>query len=81
MFNPTKCSKPFADRLLRWGIELREFNYVIQHIPWEVNCCADILSRCVSAHDLKYAPSVTLNVIETVESNHQDDIIIQSIDQ
>jgi hypothetical protein len=74
MFNPTNCSKSSADRLLRWGIELRELNYVIELIPGEVNCWADILSRWGAVYDLRYASPVTLNVIETVESNRQDDI-------
>jgi len=29
MYNPFKCSKQSADRLIRWGIELRDFNYII----------------------------------------------------
>jgi hypothetical protein len=77
MFNPTKCTKPTADRLLRWGIELREFRYVIQHISGEINCWADILSRWGAAHDFEASP-VTLNALETVESDADE--TIQPID-
>jgi len=45
MYSPTKCAKPSAERLIRWGIELRDYNYVIHHIPGEDNHWADLLSR------------------------------------
>jgi hypothetical protein len=45
MYNPTKCTKQSAERLIRWGIELRDFNFVIHHISGEDNVWADLLSR------------------------------------
>jgi hypothetical protein len=45
MYNPLKCYKQSADRLIRWGIELRDFNYIIHHIPDELNHWADLISR------------------------------------
>ena len=45
MYSPTKCAKQLAERLIRWGIELRDYNYVIHHIPGEDNHWADLLSR------------------------------------
>ena len=45
MYNPKKCSKQSAERLMRWGIELRDFNFAIHHISGEDNVWADLLSR------------------------------------
>jgi len=45
MYSPTKCAKQSAERLIRWGIELRDYNYVIHHIPGEDNHWAHLLSR------------------------------------
>src|SRR6185503_3844826 len=69
-----------ADRLLRWGIELRESNYVIRHIPGEANCWADILSRWGAAHDTA-ASSVAINTIQTTDGSNDGDDYIQSIEQ
>jgi len=45
IYNPKKCSKQSAERLIRWGVEIREFNFTIHHIPGEDNVWADLLSR------------------------------------
>ena len=45
MYHPLKCAKQSAERLIRWGIELRDYNYIIHHIPGEENHWADLLSR------------------------------------
>jgi hypothetical protein len=45
MYNPTRCTKQSAERLIRWGIELRDFNFTIHHISGEDNVWADLLSR------------------------------------
>ena len=49
IFNPrgvvSQVSKPQADRLERWAVFLRAFDYVIEHVPGEVNVWADMLSR------------------------------------
>ena len=79
MFNPTKCNQPSADRLLRWGIQLREFNYVIRHISGEVNCWADILSRWGAVRRDK-APSVAINILQTMNDSADEDPFSKSID-
>ena len=40
-----KSNKPTARRLERWALELRSFDYVIEHIPGEDNVWADMMSR------------------------------------
>ena len=45
MYNPLKCAKQSAERLIRWGIEIRDYNYLIHHISGENNHWADLLSR------------------------------------
>ena len=49
IFNPagaaTSISKPSADRLERWALLLRNYDYSIQHIPGEENHWGDLLSR------------------------------------
>ena len=49
IFNPAgvvaSLSKPTADRLERWSVFLRAFEYTIQHIEGETNVWADMLSR------------------------------------
>ena len=49
IFNPvgvvSQVSKPQADRLERWAVYLRCFEYTIEHIAGELNVWADMLSR------------------------------------
>ena len=45
MYSPIKCTKQSAERLIRWGLELRDYTYIIRHIPGELNHWADLLSR------------------------------------
>ena len=49
IFNPlgvvSQINKPTADRLERWAVFLRGYDYVIEHIPGEHNLWADMLSR------------------------------------
>jgi hypothetical protein len=49
IFNPcgvvSQVSKPQADRLERWAVFMRAFEYVIEHIPGDANIWADMLSR------------------------------------
>ena len=49
IFNPrgvvSQVSKPTADRLERWAVFLRGFDYTIEHIAGELNVWADMLSR------------------------------------
>jgi hypothetical protein len=68
LYNPTRCSKQSAERLIRWGIELRDYNYIIHHIPGEQNHWADLLSRwgagkCISQ------PALQLCALQ-VSENH-----------
>jgi len=41
MNNPMKCAKQSAERLIRWGIELRYFYYIIHQISGKDNYWAD----------------------------------------
>lgn len=41
----TALSKPTADRLERWAVSLRSFQYTIQHLAGERNVWADLLTR------------------------------------
>src|SRR5689334_4085812 len=45
MYNPQKCTIQSAERLVRWGVSLRDFNFAIHHIPGEENVWADLLTR------------------------------------
>ena len=49
IFNPagsnTHLGKPAADRLERWSLTLRAFDFDIEHMPGEDNNWADLLSR------------------------------------
>ena len=49
IFNPlgsnTHLGKPAADRLERWSLTLRAFDFTIQHMPGDQNNWADLLSR------------------------------------
>lgn len=49
IFNPTGSNthlgKPAADRLERWSLTLRAFDFDIQHMPGDQNNWADLLSR------------------------------------
>ena len=49
IFNPlavvAQVTKPQADRLERWAVFLRCFDYKIYHIPGELNVWGDMLSR------------------------------------
>ena len=49
IFNPSgvvsQVPKPQADRLERWAVFLRAFDYIIEHVPGEANVWADMLSR------------------------------------
>jgi uncharacterized membrane protein YgcG len=49
IFNPvgvvSQVTKPQADRLERWAVYLRCFEYTIEHIAGELNVWADMLSR------------------------------------
>jgi hypothetical protein len=42
---PEGTSRATCSRLDRWGILLRDFSYIIQHVSGEVNVWADLLSR------------------------------------
>lgn len=39
-----------ANKLMRWDIRLKFFNYIVEHIPGEINLWADLLS-CWANHD------------------------------
>jgi len=31
MYSPIKCTKQSAERLIRWGLELRDYTYIIRY--------------------------------------------------
>ena len=73
MYNPTRCTKQSAERLIRWGIELRDFNFTIHHISGEDNVWADLLSRWGAVDD-----EIQLNVAVKRVSTETPD---SSVDQ
>ena len=45
LFNPTKATKVLSGKLARWSTRLIGFEYIIHHVPGELNIFADMLSR------------------------------------
>jgi len=45
IFSPNKVSKPTAQKLQRWALDLQRFNYEIEHINGEDNLWADLMTR------------------------------------
>ena len=45
IFSPKEVSKPTAQKLQRWALELQRFNYEIEHISGEQNVWADLMTR------------------------------------
>jgi len=74
MYNPIRCSKQSAERLIRWGIELRDFNYTIYHIPGEHNHWADLISRCGGGFPNKEPPCQVRSLRIIKDKHHDDDI-------
>ena len=70
MYNPIKCSKQSAERLIRWGIELRDYNYIIHHIPGEQNHWADLLSRWGTSRSL-IEPATQICTIQINDSSNE----------
>src|SRR6185437_6659242 len=70
MYNPIKCSKQSAERLIRWGIELRDYNYIIHHIPGEQNHWTDLLSRWGTSKSL-IEPVTQIGTIQINDSSNE----------
>ena len=51
MFNPEACvtsvTKAMAQRLENWKAVLGQYRFAIEHVPGELNCWGDLLSRWV----------------------------------
>ena len=45
IFSPKEVSKPSAQKLQRWALELQRFHYEIEHISGESNVWADLMTR------------------------------------
>ena len=45
VFSPKTISKPTAQKLQRWALDIQRFQYVIEHIKGEDNIWADIMTR------------------------------------
>ena len=45
IFSPHEVSKPTAQKLQRWALELQRFHYEIEHISGEKNVWADLMTR------------------------------------
>ena len=64
----SSIAKPSADRLERWALLLRNFDYSIQHIPGDENHWGDLLSRWGNpgsnqhSEATEYLTAVTLRV-------------------
>ncbi|CEO95672.1 hypothetical protein PBRA_009680 [Plasmodiophora brassicae] len=52
IYDPQKCTQPAAERLERWGMRLRKYNFVIEHIPGDKNVWADLQTRWGAETDL-----------------------------
>ncbi|XXQ36816.1 Integrase catalytic domain-containing protein [Plasmodiophora brassicae] len=45
IFSPTDVSKPTAQKLQRWALDIQRVNYVIEHIAGEDNVWSDLMTR------------------------------------
>jgi len=45
IFSPSSVSKPVAQKLQRWALEIQKFNYEIQYIKGEDNVWSDLMTR------------------------------------
>jgi hypothetical protein len=45
IFSPSSVSKPVAQKLQRWALEIQKFNYQIQYIKGEDNVWSDLMTR------------------------------------
>src|SRR6476660_7661338 len=73
MYTPTRCTKQAAERLVRWGIELRDFNFTIHHIPGEGNVWADLLSRWGAVGD-ESSLNVAVRRISAVSPDSRENV-------
>ena len=71
MYNPIRCSKQSAERLIRWVIEIRDFTYHIYHIPGELNHWADLISRWGGGFPSK-DPPCHIRSLRLSNDNHHD---------
>ena len=69
IFSPKEVSRPTAQKLQRWALELQRFRYEIEHISGEDNVWADLMTRWG-------APTVSADHgvrSVTVRQNHEGD--------
>ena len=45
IFSPTAVSKPVAQKLQRWALEIQKFRYQIHYIRVEDNVWSDLMTR------------------------------------
>jgi len=45
IFSPKEVSRPTAQKLQRWALEMQRFRYEIEHISGEDNAWADLMTR------------------------------------
>jgi hypothetical protein len=45
IFSPSQVTKPTAQKLQRWALEMQRFRYEIEHIKGEENLWADLMTR------------------------------------
>jgi len=71
IFSPSNVSKPVAQKLQRWALEIQKFNYQISYIKGEDNVCSDLMTRwgastatsVIKVQTLRVASSTTLKDI------------------
>ena len=67
IFSPNKVSKPTAQKLQRWALDLQRFNYEIEHINGEDNLWADLMTRWgapIPVSDLHENPTIKVRRIK-----------------
>ena len=64
IFSPTEVSKPVAQKLQRWALQIQKFNYEIIHIRGEDNVWSDLMTRWGAAPETKTIAVRALKLVQ-----------------
>ena len=67
IFSPTAVSRPVAQKLQRWALEIQKFHYEIHHVSGEENVWSDLMTRWGAAPPIQCAQVCTVRAISSQE--------------